>query len=596
MSQRIRYLNNKNDDYDNEDLIDYNDDFNDVEDSDYNQYINRNDDKNYEQDDIQINDRYYNNGIKEDIKGYDNEEYNNYNYNDNKNELEKNFIDNNTGLEMTKIDIGTKQFNVSACISEMPQFKDFASNSEVLIVHFERKQNKDKLLDEKTLNQYISFDDDGNITILKPITSEMIYKIVNTLATDYYLIYTNDGKILPISCENMQNIMQNNCSFDITKNQHICNIKDKNGYKQEPQTLCGKIFETFSKNVDCPSPYAYGHMSIPERVINRSYYRNNSKGDKYKVHAQFSNELIATYPTISNIVQLKSFALKLKDANKIAKYGDDVILAVPFPLYERKHMLSLVCSFTKEGEINFTIINANGRKNAREIYGLEISNILQKMIEEYAPELLENKDKIKYFFYENKSQIGGTCMTHADVITRGIVKDKNNAFDGKNYNPIRILQKAQTRGIASFIYEKAKEQGKFVKNDNKIEEKGRQNKINNLSLNYKVDRNLSLFNEEPETNKTIRDVFKYNNIAKNRNYKNYKYKSCAERNKYCKTTNKIVKTNKRSRDYIINKKKFNKKEKIKLKNFIRKKIRDNRNIKRINIRNYRNNVKGFSVY
>ena len=370
-----------------------------------------------------------------------------------------------TNLPMQRVDIGLKNFNVEGVNltiqNDNSVFDNFAPNKKVLLVKFKRKNNEEMMsIDE--IKKYVDIKN-GNLVFLRKVSPEIIYKIAKSLNDEFFFAVNSQDNIIPFSAEQAREVFANKKGFSLNSNLHINCIKDSDGNVIKPKTIKSIFHDWFGKNVRHMHPYAYSDMVITKQVKHYKFVKKGSNGRNLIVKTQFSNELTGKRLSISNIHKLKKFITKCRTAyQKATTLGEEHVFALPFPLYDKQHMLSLVIAFKPNGEVNATIINANGRKDAKDRYAIPIGEILQKAFEEYAPHMA---NKVKYFFHENKSQFGGTCMTHADCITRQIAKDEDFEKDGHDIHPVKIWEKAYMRGFATTLFQHAKKQGMFIPDD-----------------------------------------------------------------------------------------------------------------------------------
>ena len=403
-------------------------------------------------------------------------------------------IDSTTGIPMYKMDIGLKNFD-SSCNELIIQNKNstlgnFACNGRMLLIKFKRKNTQD-VMPLSEVAKYVRINGDGKIVFLRKVDPETIYKIAKSLNNEFYFIVNSLDNVVPLSPVQALSIFKRKQNFKLNSKQHVENIFDAEGNVQKENDLCSKFHDWFGKSVRHSHPYAYSDMVITERVKNYSFVKKRKDGSSYIVKSQFSNELTNKNITMENINVLKDFVLKCKYAfSRASLYSEGRILAMPCPLYSKHHMLSLVIAFTPNGEINATIVNANGDRNAKKKYAIHLCKIFQLAFERYAPHI---GSRVNYFFHENRSQFGGTCMTHADCITRQLAKDPDFERDGHDLHPIKILEKAYIRGFATTIYQPANVQRAFFAKDTNI--------VKNIEVNTKKkDKNTIDDIEKKQTN------------------------------------------------------------------------------------------------
>ena len=444
-------------------------------------------------------------------------------------------VDPVTGIPMYKIDIGLGNFDSScnelSVSNKNDTLSNFACNGRILLIKFKRKNTKN-IMPLSEVSNYIRINNNGEIVFLQKVDPETIYKIAKSLNNEFYFIVNSLDNVVPLSPVQALSIFKKKQNFKLNSRQHVENVFDAEGNVQKENDLCSKFHDWFGKNVRHPHPYAYSDMVITERVKNYSFVKKRTDGSTYVVKSQFSNELTDKNITMGNIDVLKGFAIKCKDAflnASLKKEGR--ILAMPCPLYSKNHMLSLVIAFKPNGEINATIVNANGDKNAKQKYAIHLCKIFQLAFEKYAPHV---GSRVNYFFHENRSQFGGTCMTHADCITRQLAKDPEFERDGHDLHPIKILEKAYIRGVATSIYQHAKKQGAFsaknkniVKNIKKkqISVKNNKNNVNDARKNKTSDGNSISKRQNIKnlinTDKFSRDRFKQQLHVCNKNVDNF---------------------------------------------------------------------------
>ena len=375
-------------------------------------------------------------------------------------------IDPLTKVPMQQIDIGLKNFDVAGVrldiSKEEERFDNFAPNKKLLLIKFRRKNSKD-IMSINEIKRYIKLNENGEVEFLRNVTPEIIYKITKSLNNEFYFIANYQDNVIPLSALQAEALFPKHRNFSLNSRMHVERIFDKEGNVQKPSQLHDMVHEWFGKNVRHMHPYAYSDMVITRQVKHYKFVKTGKSGRKLIIKTQFSNELTDKYISIGNIHKLKAFAKKCNTAFlKATNFGEEHVFALPFPLYSQHHMLSLVIAFKPDGKIKATIINANGRKDAKKRYAIPIGEILQRTFEKYAPNIAKNID---YFFHENNSQFGGTCMTHADCISRQLVKDPDFEYDGHELHPIKIWEKAYIRGYATTLYQHALRQGKFIPDD-----------------------------------------------------------------------------------------------------------------------------------
>lgn len=421
----------------------------------------------------------------------------NKNINDSQNNQEetqetKKIIDKNTGKEMIEIDIGSKHFGVAISPVKIPQLENVLAGDKNFLFKFHRTDDKN-IMSEDEIASYVQIKN-GELNFLRTITPQIAYRLTKSINKDFYLVVDEQGQIIPLSNLQAQEIIKNNAKASLGENLHISN------FQHTKTNLLDELQAWFGRNVPHPHPYAWSDMVITKQAKHYQFDMIEKNGKKTRVKTTWSNELTDIYLSKDNLGDLEHFAGRCKDAFKKATTKKEVqLFAMPIPLYSEQHMLSLVVAFKPNGEVNITIINANGMSDASKRYAGKIVEILDAMFEKYA-----NHIRPKYHFKENNSQIGGTCMTHADYITKKIAKDTTSTADGKNVNPIRIWEKAYIRGFATTMYQKAQMQNR--NKDDDIENlqkdgKTKQHKCKtpqkmaiNRSIQHKQNTNLSNIN------------------------------------------------------------------------------------------------------
>ncbi len=416
-------------------------------------------------------------------------------------------IDKTTNFPMYNLNIGLRNFDFECCdlenVVDNKTLNRFALNGKLLLMKFKRKNRKD-LMSIDEIRKYIDIKN-GNIVFLRKVDPEIIYKIAKSLNSEFYFIVNSQDNVIPMFPAQAELIFKKKQNFVINSNMHIGGIFDRNFNKQRFNNLQSAFYDWFCNNVNHMHPYAYSDMVITEQIKKYSF-KKKENGNEFNVKTQFSNELTDKLISLSNIKQLRGFAQKCQKALFTAiSRNEEHVFAMPFPLYSKNHMLSLVIVFRPNGVVNATIINANGYRDARHRYAIPIGNILQRVFEKYAPNVGK---KINYFFHENRSQFDGTCMTHADCITKRLVKDRELNFDGKNLHPVKIWEKAYIRGFATTIYQHAKKQNAFIQSLDK-------EKQLNENQNFAQNINNSIY-----TDKIVRDLDK----MKKRNFDNKNYR------------------------------------------------------------------------
>ncbi len=394
-------------------------------------------------------------------------------------------LDETSGVSMYQMDIGLKNFTFECTNINNDTNKtlhNFSPRNQLLLMKFTRNNSKD-LMSMDEIKQYIDIKD-CNIVFLQKVDSEMIYKITKSLNNEFYFIVNSQDNVIPLLPYQAESIFKRGQDFSLNSNMHIGYISDDKNNKQKSNAFQVAFYNWFCRNVHHMHPYAYSDMVIDKEVKNYSF-KKIENGHEITVKTQFSNELTDKAISLNTVGQLKDFALKCHKARFSAlNNNEEYVFAMPFPLYSKNHMLSLVLVFKPDGKVNATIINANGYKDAKYRYAIPIGSILQKVFERFSPDIGEN---INYFFHENSSQYDGTCMTHADYITKRLVKDRNIEFDGSGVHPIKIWEKAYIRGFATTLYQHAKEQKAFIQNQEKIKYLTSSCIDKNCDVNYKIN-------------------------------------------------------------------------------------------------------------
>ena len=442
------------------------------------------------------------------------------------------FLDKNTGIEFTERDYGNKTYQVGSSYIRLTNVdKNYPP---LLFLKFKRKKT-DNLMTMEELQTYIGIKN-GQVFFKKMVNADTLYRITKTLNDDFYLAVDQNDRVIPFSKWQANQVILNRCFFHPNKKLHISKITKDGKQEVYPQDFKSIVHCWFGQNVRHKHPYAYSDMVINKQVKNYTFTKKSTNGTELRIHTQFSNELTDKFLTLNNPEDLKEFVNKMARARSNAmkqyqeggkKYFKEYIFAMPFPLYDRKHMLSIVVAIRPNGDVNITIINANNRKTAEAEYAEPIAMILNNAFEKYAPNSLAKN--AKYFFQENKSQYGPTCMTHADCITRQIVKDENLDKDCRDIHPIKILEKAYLRGFATTLYQKALKQGKFMADDiEKLQAYNSKQMCKEYAKNEMKKNKLSygrpLSNEAPNTNTmtyftAMRDRKNRNNLIFKRKYK-----------------------------------------------------------------------------
>lgn len=422
----------------------------------------------------------------------------------NKQNIKENIYDDNTKLNLTYSDIGTKSYEVYATRLKLQQFNSFTNGEEMLFIKFKKKYDEDAMpLTE--VRKYVSLSN-GEITFIKPVTPEKIYQITKALNREFYFAVNQQDQVIPMSPWQAKQIVANKNHIKLNKNLHISKIYNKNNMELIPpmENLSDNYIQWFNKTINHHHPYAYADMVIPDQVKKYNFTKKGSDGRTIKVHSQFSNEL--TQKEFNDIEDLRNFVAKVNLARLRAKRNmEEYVFAMPFPLYDQKHMLSIVVVVKPSGKINITIVNANRSPTAKKDYGDTIKRIIQKAFKHYAKNnksLKKIVKTVKYYFHENNSQYGPTCMTHADCITRQIAKDPDFEKDSHDIHPIKIWEKAYLRGFASNLYKKAKRQGKFIPDNIK--------KIENEKIKQKYNiKKKKINNKSPKVSNNIKKEISY---------------------------------------------------------------------------------------
>ena len=438
-----------------------------------------------------------------------------------KNSIEDNqkiSVDPITKIPMEQIDIGLKNFDFAGTNVEISPdtktFDDFAPNKKMLLLKFKRKNDKN-IMSMQEIRKYIDIRD-GEVVFIQKVTPEIIYKIAKSLNQEFYFIANHQDNVIPLSKWQAEEIFAKRNKITLNEKMHIENIVNEKGDIQKPIDIQSAFQSWFGKKVRHMHPYAYSDMVITQQIKHHEFIKKGSNGRNLIVKTQFSNELTDKYISLNRTSELEEFAYKCREAfHKATTFGEEHIFALPFPLYSKNHMLSLVIAFRPDGKIKATIINANGRKDAKERYAVPIGNILQKTFERYAPNVAKN---IEYFFHENNSQFGGTCMTHADCITKQLVKDPDFEYDGRELHPIKIWEKAYIRGFATTLYQHARKQNKFIPDDtrevrNENDDNEKKTKTTSKQIINRINTNKQQRNSYEKSNE------RQNNVYKNKNNK-----------------------------------------------------------------------------
>ena len=431
-------------------------------------------------------------------------------YNQENNIDKKQIIDNNTNLQMKNFNIGLKNFDVYATMVNCEQLKNISYNKDLFLLKFKRKNDK-HIMSQKDLEEYVKINN-GEVKFLKAVTPEQICKIAKTLNNEFYFVANCYDNVIPMSKFQAQQIFAKNNNVVLNENLHIKKITSREaGQELKTNNLSDLFIHWFNNNVRHAHPYAYSDMVITEQVKHYKFLKKDKNGKYVNVKSQFSNELTNKYLTENNVYKLHDFVIKCqKMHNKARTLHEEHVFALPFPLYSKEHMLSVILCFKPNGKINITVVNANGLKKAKDEYAIPIGNIIQKAFEKYSTTL---PAQTSYFFHENNSQYGGTCMTHADCITKQLVKDPEFEKDGHDLHPIKIWEKAYIRGFAVTLYQQALRQGKFISDNIKEVRQCNDKAINN---NLNIDKTTRDFTIKCENNTYIHD-HKSNNLLINTN-------------------------------------------------------------------------------
>ena len=397
-------------------------------------------------------------------------------------------IDQATGLQMHRMNVGLENFDSSCTELDISNKNDtlgnFACNGRVLLMKFKRKNIKN-MMPISEIEKYIHISEEGKIVFLRRVKPETICKIAKSLNNEFYFIVNSLDNVIPLSPAQASAIFKKKQNFKLNSRQHVENVFNSAGKIQRAGDFRSKFHDWFGKNVRHPHPYAYSDMVITERVKNYRFIKKRPDGSHYIIKSQFSNELTGKNLTIENINSLKGFAEKCeKTFSSVSKNKEGHIFAMPCPLYSKKHMLSLVIAFKPNGEINATIVNANGDTNARQKYAVHLCKIFQLAFEKYAPNV---SSRVNYFFHENNSQFGGTCMTHADCITKRLAKVPDFKYDGHDLHPIKILQKAYMRAVPVTMYQQAKDQGMFFAEDENVIKNIEKKRLDKRNIDINTD-------------------------------------------------------------------------------------------------------------
>ena len=383
--------------------------------------------------------------------------------NQNDNNDESIIIDENTGKEFIKMDIGSKNFDVSCRFEDNFDCFKNAKCDRIAIVHCKRK-SCDDLMKCEEINKYYK---DGNFR--QSVTPSVLHRIAKFVLKDFYFIVSGNATVI-VPPYAMENIYKNNAKIELNSTLHVGKIVDKNDNEiisNEPSDI---NIDWFSRNIDCPSPYAYTDRIMTEELEAYDYKIKQENGQLKKVHAQRSNELADKSLSVNNIEHESDFLDRIKEAfDNSEKKNEDQILVFPYTDRKNHHMLDVVIGI-KDGKPNVTIINSNSLDldEAIKTYGLSIANTFQKAFEVCVP---EKASQTSYFFYQNRTkdgkptQVGGTCVTHGLYNAKKIIKDKNFENSGQNVHRIKILIEAEKRAIETLLRDKAIEQDKFVQSD-----------------------------------------------------------------------------------------------------------------------------------
>ena len=109
-------------------------------------------------------------------------------------------------------------------------------------------------------------------------------------------------------------------------------------------------------------------------------------------------------------------------------------------------------------------------------------------------------------------------MTHADCITKQLVKDSDFEYDGHDLHPIKIWEKAYIRGFATTLYQHARKQNKFIPDDtrevrNENDDNEKKTKTTSKQIINRINTNKQQRNSYEKSNE------RQNNVYKNKNNK-----------------------------------------------------------------------------
>ncbi|GEM_PF-6747886 len=373
--------------------------------------------------------------------------------------------DENTGIPMFQIEGVGKNYE---CFAGEEKDKNICSNRNYkgfFLFHYKKKNNIRKL----DVNKYFTIED-GNVKPKGKLSPEKIYEVAKKIYEDVYLFATFDERgnevVVPMSKWVAEQVFKNGGKVELNKCNHVEKVFDKDGKEiHAPEDDIGeKIQEYFNKNVTAEFPYAYTHMAIHNRVLNYRHNVKDKNGRQLVIISQYTNELVGRYTPAKKKKRMTRLMKKIGKAVKKARRlkNRNYVFTGSYPLANEHHMVSF-CIVIKQGSAVVYMINSNGWKKTHDRYALPVKRDFQEYISKFIPEL---RGKVSYRYVNQSAQRGGTCMTHADYITRHLAKDPKCRFDGTGVHPMKICLLAMQRGLAvDGLYRPTKKAGKFIPDD-----------------------------------------------------------------------------------------------------------------------------------
>ena len=373
--------------------------------------------------------------------------------------------DDTTGIPMFRVDGVGKNYE---CFVGEEKEKNVCSNRNYkgfVLFHYQKKKNIRKL----DIGKYFAVED-GEVKPKKALSPEKIYEVAKKIYEDAYLFVTFDSSrhevLVPMSKWVAEQVFKNGGKVELNKYNHVAKVFDKDGkeIKAPDDDIGAKIQEYFGKNVTADLPYAYTHMAIRNRVLNYRHNIRDRNGRNLVVISQYTNELVGRYTTAKKKKRMTRLMKKIgKAVQKVHRLKDrNYVFTGSYPLPNEQHMVSF-CIVIKRGHAIVYMINSNGWKKTHDRYALPVKRDFQAYIRKFIPEL---RGKVSYRYVNQSAQRGGTCMTHADYITRHLAKDPKVSFDGTGVHPMKICFLAMQRGLAvDGLYRPTKQAGKFIPDD-----------------------------------------------------------------------------------------------------------------------------------